>query len=79
MLDSDKITFWSELFQNNRGTQLGELEIVEVCYCGVFAISVKNIKRRGVWKPTEKSLNHLENVQVGQYMAGGMLTPDDFL
>ena len=44
-------------------------ELVQVCYGGVFAASVSNIKRRNtsVWKGVEKSLSRGNNIQEGHY------------
>ena len=44
-------------------------ELVQVCYGGVFAASVSNIKKRNmsVWKAVEKSLSRGNNIQEGHY------------
>ena len=44
-------------------------ELVQVCYGGVFAASVSNIKKRDVsiWKAIEKSLSRGNNIQEGHY------------
>ena len=44
-------------------------EIVQICYGGVFAASVSNIKKQNssVWKNIEKSLSRGNNIQEGHY------------
>jgi len=44
-------------------------EIVQICYGGVFAASVSNIKKQNssVWKNMEKSLSRGNNIQEGHY------------
>jgi len=56
-------------------------EIVQICYGGVFAASVSNIKKQNssVWKNIEKSLSRGNNIQEGHYAerswAPSMATP----
>jgi hypothetical protein len=74
--DSDSVPFESalanwDLFYKNLGAGSSlEPELVQVCYGGVFAVSVKNIKKRkmGVWKAAEQSLSRGDNIQEGHYM-----------
>jgi hypothetical protein len=74
--DSDNVPFESalanwDLFYKNLGAGPSlEPEIVQVCFGGVFAVSVKNIKKRkmGVWKAAEQSLSRGDNIQEGHYM-----------
>jgi len=44
-------------------------KLVQVCYGGVFAVSVSNVYRRdiSVWKAIEKSLSRGNNIQEGHY------------
>jgi hypothetical protein len=57
-------------FYKNLGAGSLETELVQVCYGGVFAASVKNIKKRKmeVWRAAEESLSRGNNIQEGHYM-----------
>jgi hypothetical protein len=73
--DRDKVPFESalrtwDLFYKNLGAGSLETELVQVCYGGVFAASVKNIKKRKmeVWRAAEESLSRGNNIQEGHYM-----------
>jgi hypothetical protein len=74
--DSDIVPFESafanwDLFYKNLGVGSSlEPELVQVCFGGVFVVSVKNIKKRkmGVWKAAEQSLSRGDNIQEGHYM-----------
>jgi hypothetical protein len=74
--DSDIVPFESafanwDLFYKNLGAgSSSEPELVSVCFGGVFAVSVKNIKKRkmGVWKTAEQSLSRGGNIQEGHYV-----------
>ena len=57
-------------FYDYLGAPAGPLpEIVQVCYGGIFAASVSNIKKRdmSIWKAIEKSLSRGNNIQEGHY------------
>ena len=57
-------------FYDYLGAPAGPLpEIVQVCYGGIFAASVSNIKKRdmSIWKRIEESLSRGDNIQEGHY------------
>ena len=57
-------------FYDYLGAPAGPLpEIVQVCYGGIFAASVSNIKKRdmSIWKAIEKSLSRGNHIQEGHY------------
>jgi hypothetical protein len=73
--DMDKVPFGSALanwdsFYKNLGAGSLEREIVQVCYGGIFAASVKNIKKMNmeVWRAAERSLSRGDNIQEGHFM-----------
>eukprot|EP00980_Cylindrotheca_fusiformis_P027811 scaffold22560_cov135-Cylindrotheca_fusiformis.AAC.22 len=61
--------FYKHLFGGIDPTS-SEPELVQVCFGGVFAASVKNIKKRKMelWKNAETSLSRGDNIQEGHYM-----------
>lgn len=71
----DNVTFESnltswELFYKNLGAGPLEAELVPVCFGGIFAASVRSIKKTkmAVWKAAEESLSRGDNIQEGHYM-----------
>eukprot|EP00980_Cylindrotheca_fusiformis_P000090 scaffold19_cov114-Cylindrotheca_fusiformis.AAC.37 len=75
LVAGDNVTFESdlhswELFYNNLGAGPVEDELVQVCLGGIFAASVKSIKKvkKEVWKAAERSLSRGDNIQEGHYM-----------
>ena len=72
---SDGIDFASGKYENlgvfYKHLDAGPLpELVQVCYGGVFAASVENIKKTdiSIWKKAEESLSRGDNIQEGHYM-----------
>eukprot|EP00980_Cylindrotheca_fusiformis_P000091 scaffold19_cov114-Cylindrotheca_fusiformis.AAC.38 len=64
-----KLSTW-ELFYNNLGAGPLQEELVQVCFGGVFAASVRAIKAVDieVWRTAEQSLSRGNNIQEGHYM-----------
>lgn len=71
--ETDGVEFKSE--HENLGSWYESLgagplpEIVQVCYGGVFAASVSNVRKRNdaVWEEVERSLSRGNNIQEGHY------------
>ena len=71
--ETDEVQFKSNytnlgaFYQELIGSDLTIPDVVPVCYGGVFAASVKNIKRhnRSVWKFLEQSLSRGNNIEEG--------------
>eukprot|EP00980_Cylindrotheca_fusiformis_P004882 scaffold1038_cov100-Cylindrotheca_fusiformis.AAC.5 len=82
---SDSIPFESDYhtlgsFYDHLGAEPVDREIVQVCFGGVFAASVRRIRQQKmeVWKRLEESLSRGDNIQEGHYaerMWGMLLAP----
>ncbi len=56
-------------FSSINGEDPNDVPLVQVCYGGVFAASVRNIKKTdmSIWEAVEKSLSRGNNIQEGHY------------
>jgi hypothetical protein len=73
--DSDNVKFDSKFanwgqFYEHLGSPPLERDMVQMCFGGVFATSVKQIKKRKmeIWKTAEQSLSRGDSIQEGHYM-----------
>eukprot|EP00980_Cylindrotheca_fusiformis_P004884 scaffold1038_cov100-Cylindrotheca_fusiformis.AAC.7 len=83
--DKDKVAFKSQFptlgeFYDHLGADPLQRDIVQVCFGGVFAASLKQIRRQkmDVWRTLEKALSRGDNIQEGHYAErswGMLLSP----